>query len=222
MNLNSIGLRNGNSSIGRKCIATATLILHFCVGSVLGDEISMRPQYDLVLDSSGRATITLALSTNVLQVGELYSADYLFINNGSAVTVFNPFLNSLNELPLMLVVFTTDGKIRASFWLPFYFRHGSRTDEARWVSVPRGGRIGARMEFRLDSGWRLESGDYFFQFICLKGFIDTPSITRDGRANLYDEKTFDRRELFRSNLVKVRIVSVDASAKSTPVDNEPE
>jgi hypothetical protein len=170
---------------------------------------------------SSRGSATITVDPQSVALGGPFSVDIRFLNSGGGEEFYNPFLGVQTPLPAALAIFSSDHK---------YLGDLIERDEVSrkmltakdWAFVPSLCYVGC-VE-RLTAGYipataesasrTLPPGEYYVQMIYFKGFLArNPSILE--RRQLEDEekvlqrfaKDFDRAELFRSNVVKVRFTA---------------
>jgi hypothetical protein len=167
---------------------------------------SFTEQYDLDLPSrKGKAS--LELSTNIVTIGESCEADVLFTNLASGDTFYNPFFGGLTYLPAELALYDVNHNYQGDLWRWFTGSWiGPRPDD--WVFVPTGGRIGFRRSVRVFD-W-LRPGVYYLQLVYHHAYI---APRPQSSSALWRSEVFDREdwtELFRSNIVSIRVVKKDS------------
>jgi hypothetical protein len=174
------------------------------------------------LDSgSQRGSATISADKQSVTVGETFSVDIRFLNGGGGDEFYNPFLRGLTPLPARLAIFSSDHKYLGD--LIERQEVSRRTLSADdWTFIPSLCYVGCAE--RLTAGYvpttaeggsrTLPPGEYYVQMIYFKAFLaENPA--RLGRRPLEDEakafrqfeKNFDRAELFRSNVVKIRFTA---------------
>jgi len=167
---------------------------------------------------SSRGSATISVDTQSVTLGEPFSADIRFLNSGGGEEFYNPFFGVQTPLPARLAIFSSDHK---------YLGDLIERDEASrkmlsvedWTFLPSLCYVGCVQ--RLTAGYipataesasrTLPPGEYYVQVIYLKGFLaknparlERRPLEDDEKLLLRFEKEFDRAELFRSNVVKVR------------------
>ena len=174
------------------------------------------------LDSgSYRGSATISADKQSVALGEPFSVDIRFLNSSGGDEFYNPFLGGQTPLPARLAIFSSDHKYLGDLI--------EREELARetlgagdWTFIPSLCYVGC-VE-RLMAGYvpataergsqTLPPGEYYVQMIYFKGFL-ARNPTKRNRRPLEDEakvfrqfaKNFDRAELFRSNVVKVRFTA---------------
>lgn len=188
----------------------------FTAGLIQAGPADFADQYDLDLPSC-KGTAALSVSTNVMSAGARYTASLVFINSSTGSTLYNPFFNDLLPLPAQLALYDADHVYIRDLWL---FTGGSRRGGTPndWAFVPTGGHAGCSKSFRLSD--RLAPGTYFLQAIYYRAFITLgPPLT--GTLSLDQYRAFDYAELFRSNLVEVKITKGEAPNRTSDAIRQP-
>jgi len=167
---------------------------------------------------SSRGSATITVDPQSVALGGPFSVDIRFLNSGGGEEFYNPFLGVQTPLPARLAIFSSDHK---------YLGDLIERDEASrkmlsvedWTFLPSLCYVGCVQ--RLTAGYipataesasrTLPPGEYYVQVIYLKGFLaknparlERRPLEDDEKLLLRFEKEFDRAELFRSNVVKVR------------------
>lgn len=174
------------------------------------------------LDSgSSRGAVTIAVDKQSAALGEPLSVDVRFLNSGGGDEFYNPFLRGQTPLPARLAIFSSDHKYLGDLIEPEEASRLTLSAED-WTFVPSLCYIGC-VE-RLTAGYvpatsergsqTLPPGEYYMQMIYFKAFLARNPATLERRP-LEDEekllrqfaKDFDRSELFRSNVVKLRLTA---------------
>ena len=156
-----------------------------------------------------------------MTLGEPFSVDVRFLNSGAGDEFYSPFLGGQTPLPAMLAIFSSDHKYLGNLI--------EREEVSRriltagdWTFVPSLCYVGC-VE-KLMAGYvpattaggsqTLPPGEYFVQMIYFKAFLAKNPVKMERRPLEDDEKvfrqfekSFDRAELFRSNVVKVRFIA---------------
>lgn len=145
----------------------------------------------------GHASITTGTTT--VKLGEEYPLAIQFVNDGGSNRFFNPQFNGLLVIPARFPIYDVNKKFIGEFWGAWDGSHRG-ANEGDWKVIPSGSHFDTTI--RVTAGYvvgdgRLPAGEYYLQVIYSKALID---------AN-----PWDRRELFRSNVIKMHFV--DGSAK---------
>ncbi len=174
------------------------------------------------LDSpSYRGSATISVDKQSVPLGDPLSVDIRFLNRGADDEFYNPFLGGQTPLPARLAVFSHDHKYLGDLIerenVP---RTTLRAED--WTFVPSLCYVGC-VE-RLTAGYvpataegisqTLPPGEYYVQLIYFNAFLAANPVKLERRPLedevkmfLQFEKNFDRAELFRSNVVKVRFTA---------------
>jgi hypothetical protein len=173
------------------------------------------------LDSGfSRGSATIAVDKPSVALGELFSVDIRFLNSGADEEFYNPFLGGQTPLPGRLVIFGSDHKYLGDLIEEGGFERTLRPED--WTFVPSLCYVGC-VE-RLMAGYvpataaggsrALPPGEYYVQMIYFKAFLaENPSklerkpLEDEEKVFRQFEKNFDRAELFRSNVVKLRFIA---------------
>lgn len=145
--------------------------------------------------------------------GELSNIDYTFHVTNSSYRVYNWQFMRLKPLPGQLAIYDSNKKYIGDL---IAFTEGSQAgiSDDDWTFLYGGARVGMALGFRAGlvpntkfdwAGNLLPSGTYYLQLIMYKAFLSpNPFRVVGEKINFY--KTFDRSELFRSNVLKVQLV----------------
>jgi hypothetical protein len=155
-----------------------------------GEEFPFVEKADLKLPEH-RGSSMLTLDKTVIHANETVSADLRFNNDYyGAETVFNPFLNSLLELPAEMAVYDSNKNYLGNWWRnSFGSRVSPRPED--YVYIAGGSYVGTNKKVGL---YYLSPGEYYLQVIWKNSFL------RNGPAG----RSY-RGELLRSNAVKITI-----------------
>ena len=174
------------------------------------------------LDShSSRGSATITVDQQSVALGEPFSVDVRFLNSGAGDEFYNPFLRGRTPLPAMLAIFSSDHKYLGD--LITRDEVSRRTLSAEdWTFIPSLCYVGSvetltagYVAATTEGGSRtLPPGEYYVQMIYFKSFLaqNPAKLERkplEGEEKVFRqfEKSFDRAELFRSNVVKVRFTA---------------
>jgi hypothetical protein len=164
--------------------------------------------------------VTIAVDKQSARLGELFSVDIRFLNSGGGDEFYNPFLRGQIPLPAGLAIFNSDHKYLGDLIEP---EEASRLTPSAddWTFIPSLCYVGC-VE-RLMAGYipatsehgsqTLPPGEYYVQLVCFKAFLArNPALERqplEDKEKLLHQfaKEFDRSELFRSNVVKLRLTA---------------
>ena len=171
---------------------------------------------------SYRGAATIAVDKSSVTLGEKFSVDIRFLNGSSGSHFYNPFFQGLVPLPARLAIYNADHKYVGDL---LFWEGGSRktitTDD--WNFVPGGCYVGCWREFTAGyisdtahgaQSHQLPLGEYYLQMIYFKAFVATnpalvltnpPMDENEKLAQFY--QTFDRSELFRSNVVTIKFTA---------------
>jgi hypothetical protein len=173
------------------------------------------------LDSGfSRGSATIAVDKPSVALGEPFSVDIRFLNSGADEEFYNPFLGGRTPLPGRLVIFSSDHKYLGDLIEEGEFGRTLRPED--WTFVPSLCYVGC-VE-RLMAGYvpatstggsrALPPGEYYVQMIYFKAFLaENPAklerkpLEDEEKVFRQFEKNFDRAELFRSNVVKLRFIA---------------
>jgi hypothetical protein len=174
------------------------------------------------LDSgSYRGSATISADKESVALGDPFSVDIRFLNTGAGDEFYNPFLGARTPLPASLAIFSSDHKYLGDLIERDEVPRVTLSAED-WTFVPSLCYVGCVQ--RLTAGYvpptaergsqMLPPGEYYVQMIYFKGLLAT-NPTKLERRPLEDEekvllqfaKDFDRAELFRSNVVKLRLTA---------------
>jgi hypothetical protein len=200
----------------------AAVLLTLGVGSLAAQTTPEWTGEKRDLDSgSHRGSATISADPQSVALGETFSVDVRFLNSSPGDEFYNPFLGGQTPLPARLAIFSDDHKYLGDLITPE--EASRRTFSAGdWTFVPSLCYVGC-VE-RLTAGYvpataesgsqSLPPGEYYVQMIYFKAFLAT-NPAKLARRPLEDnakvfrqfEKNFDRAELFRSNVVKVRFTA---------------
>jgi hypothetical protein len=175
---------------------------------------------DLSADSY-RGSTTISVDKPSVTVGEMFSVDVRFLNSGRSDEFYNPFLRGQSPRPAQLAIFSDDHQYLGDLLEREDFSQ-EKFGTADWTFVPSLCSVGCieklsagYVPVTLEGGSRmLPPGEYYIQAIYCKGFLSVNPASL-GRRPLEDEektfrqfeKNFDRTELFRSNVAKVRFTA---------------
>jgi hypothetical protein len=215
------GLRERHKEITMRLI-TAAVWLTLCICSLAAQTAPEWTGEKRDLDSnSRRGSATITVDRQSVPLGEPFSVDIRFVNSGAGDEFYSPFLGGGMARPAILAIFNSDHKYLGDLI--------EREEAARatlslqdWTFVPSLCYVG-RVE-RLTAGYvpattaggsrALPPGEYYVQMIYFKAFLAKNPMKMDRRPLEDDEKVFrqfeknfDRAELFRSNVVKVRLTA---------------
>jgi hypothetical protein len=174
------------------------------------------------LDSgSFRGSATISADRESVTLGEMFSVDFRFFNRSIADEFYNPFLRGQTPLPARLAIFNSDHKYLGDLITPDEVPRQALSAQD-WTFVPQLSYVGGIERLTAgyippssDSGSRmLPPGEYYVQMIYFKGFLarnpakqERPQLEDDEKTLMRFTRSFDREELFRSNVVKVRFTA---------------
>jgi hypothetical protein len=197
----------------------AALWLTLGVGSLAAETAPEWTGEKRDLDSgSCRGSATISADKESVPLGEMFSVDVRFLNKSNGETFYNPFLLDKGPLPVELAIYDADHKYLGHLFPTHLYE--SSADGNDWIFIPSLCYVGCSVKFmagnvpevaeRGGSGL-LPPGEYCVQMIYFKAFLARNPAKRERRPLEDDEKmfrqfekNFDRAELFRSNVVKVR------------------
>ena len=174
------------------------------------------------LDSgSQRGSATISADPQSVTLGETFSMDVRFLNGGAGDDFYNPFLRGQTPLPARLAIFNSDHKYLGDLITREESPRGTLRVED-WTFIPTLCYVGwaekltaGYVPAAAEGGSRsLPPGDYYVQMIYFKALL-APNPAKLERRPLEDEskafwqfdKNFDRAELFRSNVLKIRFTA---------------
>ncbi|MCK9589877.1 MAG: hypothetical protein M0Q93_11035 [Terrimicrobiaceae bacterium] len=191
-----------------------TLLLLFnavCLVSVTwaGDIESFPYSEKRDLNSNGhRCYATVAIENPRLSVKESLSVTYRFYNTSGNGFYYNPFFESLFPLPAQLAVYDTNKKFVCDL---LEFKMGSRClpSASVWTHIPNKCYVGKDFSLGIQE---LPPGEYYLQMIFIVAFVSSnPQHQENSSAQSVEfwvkafMRSLDRRELFRSNIVKFTV-----------------
>jgi hypothetical protein len=203
-------------------VILAAVLLTLGAGSLMAQTAPKWTGEKRDLDSvSFRGSATISLDKQSVALGETLSVDIRFLNDGAGGEFYNPFLSGLTPLPGRLAIFSSDHRYLGDLITPEEAARRTLSAED-WTFIPPSCYAG-KVE-KLTAGYvpptaeggsrTLPAGQYFLQMIYCKSFL-AKNPTKQGHRLLEDEektflqfeKSFDREELFRSNVVEVRFIA---------------
>jgi len=154
-------------------------------------------------DGADQGRLILELKDTTLKRDETYLADYTFYVPYSIHEVYNCTFNRLIPLPGQLAVYNEKKEYVGDL---FYSSGGSRRliEDYDWTVLYDGAHVGCHLSVNFGRQ-NLPSGVYFIQLILYRAFI-SPDPYRVVNEPVDFHKTYDRRELCRSNVIKVEVV----------------
>jgi hypothetical protein len=185
-------------------------ILTLVTDSLAQDQKTLfREQVNL---ESGRGYAELEVKDPVLRRGRQFTIRITFHNNGGGASFFNPFFNRLIDLPAQLAIFDSQKEYIGNL---LNWEGGSRRTPGRddWTFI-WSGFVGTNIERTAgyvpgtkygSSGSLLPPGTYYIQMIYYGVFLHPPHELKY-KQDIDEWKAFDKKELFRSNVVKVDLV----------------
>jgi len=165
-------------------------------------------------NGSDKGELSIKIAEPVLRRGERYSIEYGFHVTNSSYAVYNWQFIALKPLPGQLAIYDSNKKYVGDL---IAFSGGSQVgvSDDDWTFLYGGARVGTALGFRAGSvpntkydwtGNLLPTGEYYIQLILYKAFLSpNPYRVVGDKIDFY--KTFDRRELCRSNIIKVQFVN---------------
>jgi len=200
----------------------AVMCLTLCIGSPAAQAVPEWTGEKHDLDSNScRGSATIAVDKETVALGEPFSVDIRFLNRGAGDEFYNPFLGGGLPRPAILAIFNSEHKYLGDLI--------QREETSRvklgledWTFVPTLCYVGCverltagHVPATAAAGSRaLKPGEYFVQMIYVKSFLAKNSLKLERKPLEDDEKmfrqferTFDRSELFRSSVVKVRFTA---------------
>jgi hypothetical protein len=174
-------------------------------------KILFREQVNLE-SGSYRGHAELKVVDSVLKRGQPFTTQITFHNTGGGAYFFNPFFNTLIDLPAQLAIFDSRKEYIGDL---LHWVGGSRrsTGPNDWTFI-WGGFVGTSFErtagyvpgTKYDSVRNpLPPGTYYIQMIYHGVFLH-PHQELKHKQEIDDWKTFDKKELFRSNVIKIDLV----------------
>ena len=179
------------------------------------EEFRFVEKHDLGVGSY-KSYATLKAEQPSVQIGKFLTVDISFFNTSGGDYFYNPFFCRLIPLPAQLALYDSQKKYVGDLieWLDGSQRPVLSSD---WTFVYGDSHVGTKIRIPIPemrvSGFKMVPGDYFVQMIFYNSFtalnpariVSTPP--RDENAWLEEfYKKFDRRELFRSNPIKITVV----------------
>jgi len=171
---------------------------------------------------SYKGMATIAVDKSGVTLGEKFSVDIRFFNDSGGEHFYNPFFQGLVPLPARLAIYSADHRYIGDL---LYWEGGSRRTVTAddWTFVPSECCVGCSKRFTAGyvpgtahgvTSNLLPPGDYYLQMIYFKAFVATnparmlsnPPMDEKERLAQF-EKTFDRVELFRSNVVTIQFTA---------------
>jgi len=163
---------------------------------------------------SYRGYARLSVNKTTVKLGGQFNIDIRFVNNSSGDYFYNPFFNRVIPLPAQLAIFDKDKKYLGDLidqsGSPVTARRAAMSTND-WVFIPSGGYLGVTFG-PIQAGntpafprQTLKAGDYYLQMIFYKGFVEANRANAEKPSINVFLKGFSRKELFRSNVVKIRI-----------------
>jgi hypothetical protein len=150
---------------------------------------------------------------SVLKRGQPFTTQITFHNTGGGAYFFNPFFNALIDLPAELAIFDSRKEYIGNL---LYWEGGSRRTPGRddWTFI-WGGFVGTSIERMAgyvpgtkygSAGSLLPPGTYYIQMIYYGVFLRPYHKVLKYEQQIDKWQASDRKELFRSNVVKVDLV----------------
>jgi len=170
-------------------------------------DIQYKEGYNLNIGSfGGHAALTTDKTT--VKLGETFTVDIRFFSE-SPGDYYNTYFNGLIPVPAKLAIFDSDKKYLGDL-IEFIGGSRRRASSHDWTYIPSQCYVGTFLHpfiagyIPSQSRYKLPDGDYYLQMIYNKTFI-LPRPADTDHVAVWSDKRLDR-ELFRSNVVKVRFV----------------
>jgi hypothetical protein len=156
-------------------------------------------------DASRKAEVTIEIAEKVLRQNETYTIKYTF-HALNSYEVYNWQFNQLLPLPGQLVIYDENMRYMGDL---IAFSGGSRrmVSDTDWTFLWGGSFVGTTLSFRAGNvpnnpgTGLLSPGTYYIQLVLYRAFLSP----RLDPPTFHDK--FDTSELFRSNAIRVTIVS---------------
>jgi hypothetical protein len=188
----------------------------FCTLALVTDSVAQdqkaifREQVNL---ESGRGYAELEVKDPVLRLGQQFTIQITFHNTGGGAYFFNPFFNRLIDLPAQLAIFDSQKEYIGNL---LYWEEGSRRTPGRsdWAYI-LDGFVGTNIERMAgyvpgtkygNTGSLLPAGTYYIQMIYYGVFLRPYHEELKYEQQIDEWKASDKKELFRSNVIKVDLV----------------
>lgn len=202
-------------------IATALI----CVVCMTADGAPrFRDAYSLNYTGVIKGSAELVASPTRLKAGEEVELRLTYVNEGMGHWFFNPFFSNFVPHPAMIAVFDSDKRYVGSGLTEDL---GSKTTvgSQNWAYLPTEG-TAVGTTFRVRAGRlpgvdeTLPPGKYYLQVIFFNSFIGLSRHANRHNIGPQDGQlvveTFDRDELFRSNIVEVELLAASSAPTSAP------